>query len=118
MITRERERTDTAGPPAPPAPPTGPEVPWWRSWPSPAGRPRPLNRRSLSVGALIVGAALTVIDGLLVVVPSPVSRWCASVRNGCAPGRSLSTVHAACSRSLGNSAQANAVRNEGGSTRA
>ena len=65
MITRERERTDTAGPPAPPAPPTGPEVPWWRSWPSPAGRPRPLNRRSLSVGALIVGAALTVIDGLL-----------------------------------------------------
>ena len=64
MITREREKTAEA-PPAPPAPPAGGDLPWWRSWPPPAGRPRPLNRRSLSIGGLIVGAALTVIDGLL-----------------------------------------------------
>jgi len=65
MITREREETARAAPPVPPRPPSGPELPWWRSWPSPAGRPRPLNRRSLSLGALIVGSALTLIDGLL-----------------------------------------------------
>jgi hypothetical protein len=64
MITREREKT-AAAPPAPPRPPIDGGVPWWRSWPSPAGRPRPLNRRSLSVGGLIVGVALTIIDGLL-----------------------------------------------------
>ena len=65
MITRERGETARAAPPVPPRPPSDPELPWWRSWPSPAGRPRPLNCRSLSLGALIVGSALTLIDGLL-----------------------------------------------------
>jgi hypothetical protein len=62
VITRERE---AAAPPKPPPPPVGNDFPWWRSWPSPPGRPRPLNRRSLTLGGLAVGAALTVLDGLL-----------------------------------------------------
>src|SRR5207247_5669396 len=65
MITREREQTSRPAPPAPPRPPSGPDFPWWRLWPSPGGRPAPLNRRSLTLGALIVGLALTVLDGLL-----------------------------------------------------
>jgi hypothetical protein len=63
VITRERE--SSAPPPAPPRPPVRDDFPWWRVWPSPAGRPRPLNRRSLTLGALVVGTALTVLDGLL-----------------------------------------------------
>ena len=63
MITRDRDKTAEAPPPPPVSPSV--DLPWWRSWPPPAGRPRPLNRRSLSIGGLIVGVALTVIDGLL-----------------------------------------------------
>ena len=64
MITREPEAAQAA-PPAPPRPPADADSPWWRRWPPPAGRPQPLNRRTLTLGALIVGSALTVLDGLL-----------------------------------------------------
>jgi hypothetical protein len=63
VITRERE--SSAAPPAPPRPPERSDFPWWRMWPSPPGRPQPLNRRSLTLGAMVVGSALTVLDGLL-----------------------------------------------------
>lgn len=64
MITREPDAAEAAPPSPPPRPPSG-DFPWWRLWPSPPGRPRPLNRRTLTLGALIVGSALTVLDGLL-----------------------------------------------------
>ncbi|HEX6489148.1 MAG TPA: hypothetical protein VF137_09820 [Candidatus Dormibacteraeota bacterium] len=65
MITEERK--PSAGSGAPPQPPSGipPWWPWWRLWPTPRGRPQPVNRRSLVLGALVTIPALFFIDGLL-----------------------------------------------------
>jgi hypothetical protein len=66
MITREREKTSGRRPPPPSPPSSGrPREPWWRNWPSPANRPRPLNRRSFLLGSAVLLPALVLIDGLL-----------------------------------------------------
>ena len=62
MITDERRQsTESGGPPRPP----GGLPPWWRLWPSPGGRPQPVNRRSVILGVLVTVPALVFIDGLL-----------------------------------------------------
>jgi len=63
VITQDRNAA--AAPPNPPPPPAANDFPWWRMWPSPAGRPQPLNRRSLTLGGLLAGSGLLVVDGLL-----------------------------------------------------
>ncbi len=76
MITHERPPDVPPAPPARPAPPQAggggdrPPIwtayfPWWRMWPSPGGRPQPLNRRTFLLGALVMVPGLGLIDGLL-----------------------------------------------------
>ena len=79
MITRERTDERTADSPLgarpedarpggggnTPPPPRGRGDGWWRNWPSPPNRPRPINRGSLWRGAAVVTPALLIVDGVL-----------------------------------------------------
>ncbi|GAC1654744.1 MAG: hypothetical protein NVS9B1_06450 [Candidatus Dormibacteraceae bacterium] len=65
VITRERERTETGGGSEPPPPPPDRGREWWREWPAPFNRPRPVNRRTFRRGAMIAVPALLLVDGLL-----------------------------------------------------
>ena len=64
MITEERERAPAPGGPPPP-PPTGGGREWWREWPAPFNRPRPINRGNLLRGGLVAVPFLVLVDGFL-----------------------------------------------------
>lgn len=65
MITEERERIATGGGGRPPRPPHERRREWWREWPAPFNRPRPINRRNLLRGGLVAVPFLVLVDGLL-----------------------------------------------------
>jgi hypothetical protein len=67
MITKERAPVVDQPTGDPPKPPPGIPSwwPWWRMWPAPRGRPQPINRRTVILGALVAIPALFLIDGLL-----------------------------------------------------
>ena len=48
-----------------PPPPPDRRREWWRDLPPPFNRPRPINRRNLLRGGLVVVPFLAVVDGLL-----------------------------------------------------
>lgn len=87
MITQERgaEKLTETPPPPPiqaggggetPPPPRDHGEGWWRSWPSPPNRPRPINRGSLWRGAAVVTPALLIVDGALGVMAwQATGRW-------------------------------------------
>ena len=64
MITEERPVGAADGPPSPP-PGIPSWWPWWRMWPSPRGRPQPVNRRTVLLGTLVAVPGLFLVDGLL-----------------------------------------------------
>jgi hypothetical protein len=38
---------------------------YWRRWPSPPGRPQPMNRRNFLLGSLVLVPAVAALDGVL-----------------------------------------------------
>jgi hypothetical protein len=67
MQTQEREKqeTEAGGGSGKPPPPRDGRREWWRDLPPPFNRPRPINRRNVLRGGLVVVPFLVIVDGLL-----------------------------------------------------
>jgi hypothetical protein len=64
-VQRERPAIGTGGGSRRPPPPPGRRREWWRDLPPPFNRPRPINRRNVLMGGLVVVPFLALVDGLL-----------------------------------------------------
>jgi hypothetical protein len=62
---RQRPRVSAGGGSRRPPPPPGKPGDWWRDLPPPFNRPRPINRRNVFRGGLVVVPFLALVDGLL-----------------------------------------------------
>jgi hypothetical protein len=62
---RERPKVGTGGGSRRPPPPPDRPRDWWRDLPPPFNRPRPINRRNVLRGGLVVVPFLGLVDGLL-----------------------------------------------------
>ncbi len=65
MITQERPKVVPGGGGRKPPPRRPGGDGWWRNWPGPPNRPRPVTLRSFLFGSAIAVPALILVDGLL-----------------------------------------------------
>jgi hypothetical protein len=65
MITEERQRVATGSGGRRPPPPRRRSDGWWRHWPGPPDRPRPVTRRTFLIGSAVAVPILVLVDGLL-----------------------------------------------------